>query len=277
MEKEKIVKKVKEKIEGLNPYYFIGVSKGDQKLYIVKFDGYDFNVIKSYNCSTGKERGDKEKAGDKRTPEGAYLLLSKLEGPSLPSKYGICAFPLNYPDPIDKRANKDGNGIWFHATPIEKPPYNSEGCIIVNDNDMKEIMGYINAGKTFICIFPDSSFLNFKDLKKVKETVDGWKSAWESKNVERYIEFYDNDFLADGKDKNEWKRYKEKINKGKRYIRVEISDLQILPYGETKFGFLAVAFFNQKYTSDNFSSRARKILYLVKRNGNWKIICEKTI
>jgi hypothetical protein len=40
---------------------------------------------------------------------------------------------------------------------------------------------------------------------------------------------------------------------------------------------MAVAFFGQNYKSDNFSSRTRKILYLVKKDGNWKIICEKTL
>ncbi|MGC8976326.1 MAG: L,D-transpeptidase Cds6 family protein [Candidatus Ratteibacteria bacterium] len=276
-EKKPKISVKKEKIEGLNPYEFIGVSKNEQKLYIVSFDGFGFNVIKEYRCSTGQEKGDKEKAGDKRTPEGAYLLISKIEPPNLPSKYGIAAFPLNYPNPIDKRLKKDGNGIWFHATPIESPPYNSEGCIVVNDTDMKEIIKYIKVGKTFICIFKDNEFLKFPYLKEINEIVKNWKKAWESRDISRYIDFYDEKFMTDGKDKNGWKVYKERVNKGKKYINVGISELQILPYGETKLGYLAIAFFNQNYKSDNFSSKIRKILYLVKRNNNWKIICEYTL
>jgi murein L,D-transpeptidase YafK len=275
VEKKRVVKK--EKIEGLNTYIFLGVSKKEQKLYVVSFDGYGFNVIREYKCSTGQNMEDKERKGDKRTPEGAYLLISKLEGPSLPSKYGICAYTLNFPDPIDKRLNKDGDGIWLHATPIERPPYNSEGCIVVSDKDMKELIPYINVGKTFICISKEKSFLNFPYLKEIKNTIENWKKAWESKSIEKYIEFYDENFLSDGKNKVEWKKYKEKVNKGKKYIKVEISDLQIFPYKETKFGYMSVAFFEQNYKSDNFSSRARKILYLVKKDGNWKIICEKTL
>jgi hypothetical protein len=123
VEKKRVVKK--EKIEGLNPYTFLGVSK--------------------------------------------------LKGPSLPSKYGICAYTLNFPDPIDKRLNKDGDGIWLHATPIERPPYNSEGCIVVSDKDMKELIPYINVGKTFICISKGKAFLNFPYLKEIKNTVGNWK------------------------------------------------------------------------------------------------------
>ncbi|HOK57111.1 MAG TPA: L,D-transpeptidase family protein [bacterium] len=272
---EKITKK--EKIEGLNPYSFINVSKNEQKLYIVSFDGYTFKEIKEFKCTTGTEKGDKEKKGDKRTPEGTYLLTSKIEPPNLPSKYGIAAFPLNYPNPIDLRLNKDGNGIWFHATPIERPPYNSEGCIVVNDGDMKQIMPYIKTGETFICISQDKLFNKFEYIKEIKETVERWKNAWESKNIEEYIKFYDDEFLTGGKNKKEWRLYKERINKGKKYISIELSDLQILPYGEKKFGLMAISFFKQNYTSDNFSSKTRKILYLVKRNGNWKIICEQTL
>ncbi|MFN4226752.1 MAG: L,D-transpeptidase family protein [Candidatus Ratteibacteria bacterium] len=279
IEKEEKVEKIvkKEKIEGLNPYTFLAVSKEQQKLFIVSFDGVGFNILKEYKCTTGEEKGDKEKRGDKRTPEGAYLLISKLEGPQLPSKYGICAYPLNYPNPIDIRLKKDGNGIWFHATPIERPPYNSEGCIVVNDKDMKEIMPYVKIGETFIYIGKNREFAEFKDLKKIKETVDRWKIAWESKNIDEYIKFYDQEFLSDGKDRNQWKLYKERINKSKKYIKIELSDLQILPYGEKKIGELAIAFFKQNYTSDNFSSKTRKILYFVKRNGNWKIIYEQVL
>jgi len=273
--KEEVVKK--EKIEGLNPYIFIGVSKREQKLYIVSFDGYGFNVIKEYKCTTGKDLEDKEKEGDKRTPEGAYLLVSKLEGPSLPPKYGICAYPLNYPDPIDRRLNKRGDGIWLHATPIERPPFNSEGCVVVSDKDMEEITSYVKVGKTFICISKEKSFLDFPYLKEIKNTILDWKKGWESKNINKYIEFYDEEFLSEGKNKANWRIHKEKINKKKKYIKVEISDLQILPYKETKFGYVAVAFFKQKYSSDNFFSTRNKILYLVRRNGNWRIICEETL
>jgi len=276
IEKKRVVER--EKIEGLNPYIFLGVSKNEQKLYVVSFDGYGFSVINEYKCTTGQNQGDKEKKGDKRTPEGAYLLISKLEGFSLPSKYGICAYPLNFPDPIDKRLNKDGDGIWLHATPIERPPYNSEGCVVVSDNDMKELISYISPGKTFICIAKEKSlFLNFPYLKEIKNIVENWKKSWESKDIKKYIEFYDEEFLADGKNKENWKIYKQKVNKGKKYIKIEISNLQILPYKETKFGYMAVAFFNQKYNSNNFSSKTKKILYLVKRNGNWRIICEKAL
>ncbi|MCM8785158.1 MAG: L,D-transpeptidase family protein [Candidatus Omnitrophica bacterium] len=272
---EKIVKK--EKIEGLLPYTFLAVSKKQQKLFIVSFDGFGFNIFKEYKCTTGEGKGDKEKKGDKRTPEGAYLLISKIEPPKLPPKYGICAFILNYPNPIDVRLNRDGDGIWFHATPIERPPYNSEGCIVVSDEDMKEIMPFIKPGETFIYIGGDKEFAEFKDLKKIKETVENWKTAWEGKNINEYIKFYDQEFLSNGKNRDQWKLYKERINKSKKYIKVELSDLQILPYGEKKIGNLAVAFFKQNYTSDNFSSKTRKILYLVKRNGDWKIICEQVL
>ncbi|MCM8803849.1 MAG: L,D-transpeptidase family protein [Candidatus Omnitrophica bacterium] len=247
-------------------------------------------LLKIYLLEKNKEMAKKErekinelialkelKGPELKRKKEVIVKKEKIEGPSLPSKYGICAFPLNYPDPIDRRLNKYGNGIWLHATPIEKPPFNSEGCIVVNDSDMKEIMEYIEVGKTFISIFKDNSFLKFPYLKEIIDIVKNWEIGWESKDISKYIDFYDEKFLSDGKDKKEWKLYKERINKAKKYIKIDISDLQILPYGETKFGYIAVAFFKQKYKSDNFSSEVRKILYLVKRDNAWKIICEYTL
>jgi len=75
-----------------------------------------------------------------------------------------------------------------------------------------------------------------------------------------------------GKNKEKWKRYKERINRNKKYIKIELSDIQILPYGKTSFGYVYVAFFKQDYNSSNFSSKIYKTLYFVKRKDEWKIL-----
>jgi len=236
-----------------------------------------FCILHSFYCTTGKNSGDKKEEGDGRTPEGAYLLVRKIEGVNLPSKYGVAAFPLNYPDPIDKREGGNGDGIWFHATPIERPPYNSEGCIVISDNDMKKIMPYVKEKKTFICIFEKAPSLNAKIILKIENTLEEWKKEWENKDTEKYISFYDEKFYSKGKNKQEWERYKERINRNKKYIKIKLSDIQILPYGKTSFGYVYVAFFKQYYNSSNFSGKTYKILYFVKRKDGWKILSENVI
>ena len=274
---KKVIIKKEKPIKKLPSYNFLLVSKKEQKIYLYNFDGEKFKNLYSFYCTTGKNSGDKKEEGDGRTPEGAYLLVRKVDGINLPSKYGIAAFPLNYPDPIDKREGKNGDGIWFHATPIERPPYNSEGCIVINDNDMKKIIPYVKAKKTFICVFEKIPPLNAKTISRIENTLEKWEKAWESKDTEKYISFYDEKFYSSGKNKKKWKKYKERINRNKKYIKIKLSDIQILPYGKTSFGYLYVAFFKQDYNSSNFSSKIYKTLYFVKRKDGWKILSENVI
>jgi len=282
--KQLLVKKTKKVIikkekhgKKLPSYNFLLVSKKEQKIHLYNFDGEKFKILYSFYCTTGKNSGDKKEEGDGRTPEGAYLLVRKIDGVNLPSKYGIAAFPLNYPDPIDKREGQNGDGIWFHATPIERPPYNSEGCIVINDNDMKKIIPYVKVKKTFICVFETIPSLNTKTISKIKNALEEWKKAWESKDTEKYISFYDEKFYSNGKNKERWKKYKERINRNKKYIKIKLSDMQILPYRKTSFGYVYVAFFKQDYKSSNFSGKTYKTLYFVKRKDGWKILSENVI
>lgn len=55
------------------------------------------------------------------------------------------------------------------------------------------------------------------------------------------------------------------------------SEIHVLPYGKTPLGNMMLAFFKQSYSSDNFSSKGYKILYLVERDSGWYIIGEEMI
>ncbi len=271
---EKVAKK-KEYI--IPPFTFLAVSKEKQTLYVYKFDGRSFNVIESHPCTTGKNSGNKKREGDGRTPEGTYLLISKIEGKSLPEKYGLAAFPLNYPDIIDKRAGRKGDGIWLHGTCVKRPPYNSQGCIVLNNDDLSSVMKYIKLRRTFIYISEKIGRIPAKFVKEIKDFILEWKKAWESLDTDKYLTFYDEKFYSRGMDKKRWAKYKRRVNKNKKYIKIELSNFQILPYGKTEFGDIWLCFFRQRYDSNNFRSRTAKLLYLVRRRNYWRIIAEQVI
>jgi hypothetical protein len=57
-----------------------------------------------------------------------------------------------------------------------------------------------------------------------------------------------------------FKKYKERVNSGKKQIRVEIKDLAILLPPEYE-GKVAVARFDQHCTSSNFRDDCKKLQY----------------
>ncbi|MGB9642037.1 MAG: L,D-transpeptidase Cds6 family protein [Candidatus Ratteibacteria bacterium] len=258
----------------VEPYTFLVVDKSLQKLFVYRFDGQTFEQLTSIVCTTGKNMDDKKRHGDLATPEGTFLIRTFIPGSNLEPKYGAGAYVLDFPDYFSQRQNKDGSGIWLHGTPIERPPYNSAGCIVVNDNDFRALQQYIEPGKTYIHILKQEKDMNLADFVPVWKTVVSWKQAWESLDTEKYLSYYADDFKSDGKDKKAWSQYKKKINKDKKYVKLELKDITIVPYGNTQFGYVFLIDAIQKYESNNLKSTTRKNFYLVKSNGTYKIIGE---
>ena len=166
---------------GLSPYTFLMVSKTEQKLSVCRYDVKNLEILQTYPCTTGKNSGQKEKPGDGRTPEGCFLLSQKIDGSRLPAKYGLGAYTLEYPCVVDRMAGRSGNGIWLHGTPIERPPYNSEGCIVLNDKDFSAVSGFIQPGRTFLYVAEKPAV---GDLQSALEAVHNWKKDWESLKID---------------------------------------------------------------------------------------------
>ena len=65
------------------------------------------------------------------------------------------------------------------------------------------------------------------------------------------------------------------MTREKRWIKIDISGLYLVKDGKVmKLGNLYVASFKLHYRSNNFSSDARKVLYIIKENGKWRILGE---
>ncbi|MGM0417391.1 MAG: L,D-transpeptidase family protein [Thermodesulfobacteriota bacterium] len=105
--------------------------------------------------------------------------------------------------------------------------------------------------------------------ENIKNLVAEWKESWSDKDIDKYSGFYASSFYSDGKSKNEWIRYKKRLNRKYDYINIEIDDLEIRKKGET-----ARAVFFQKYDSSGFETKGHKTLVFKQEDGEWKILRE---
>jgi murein L,D-transpeptidase YafK len=170
--------------------HFLLCEKNARLLHLFRSEADRFDLMKSYPCIVGLNDGDKRKVGDLATPEGIYFLVSFLS--NLPEKYGAGAFSLNYPNFIDQKEGKKGSGIWLHGFPNHmERPLHSEGCVVVKDEDLKELMGFIKTGDTPIVIVDATRYQSPEDQQKVfqrlRRFLKGWKEAWESLDTEQYL------------------------------------------------------------------------------------------
>ena len=105
-----------------------------------------------------------------------------------------------------------------------------------------------------------------------QEFATTWGSDWESRDAARYLSHYAPSFRSNGRDFASWAARKRKVNAGKKWIKVFISDLSMFRYpGAPDF---AVVRFSQDYRSNNLSNVMHKVQYWKKENGSWKIVYE---
>lgn len=133
------------------------VVKSERKLQLLQGS----KVLKSYRVSLGKKQGPKQFEGDKRTPEGTYLIDWRKNS----DKYNL-SMHISYPNDKDKQVaekhgKRAGSMIMLHGTPLsaEYPEWFfhtldwTEGCIALKNDDMREIWNLVRDG-TLIEIRP---------------------------------------------------------------------------------------------------------------------------
>lgn len=262
------------------PKTAILVDKETNTLQVTELIDGEYKTLKTYHTTLGKVKGDKEREGDLKTPEGIYTFKQRLTPPGLKKKFGALAFYINFPNAFDEIAGHTGFDIMLHATDVPdrlKQNFDSEGCVVVNDHEIKEIEPHIRLGLTPILIFPKLTDEYKKPGKdpEILSFFQSWVKAWETKNIDAYIDHYHSDFKAQGKDKDHWKAYKKHLNN--LYSEIKVNPSDVLYYKHPKYWMVT---FSQNYKSKlkggawGHRSLGTKILYIAEEAGKPKIIAE---
>jgi murein L,D-transpeptidase YafK len=267
-------------------HHVIVVEKATHKLHLFENKGSFPSLLKTFPAATGKYKGDKYQSGDHKTPEGIYTIYEFLSKEKLLRKhgkyaeiYGSGAFPMDYPNFIDKREGKSGGGIWLHSTDDDNRIFkglDSRGCVVLQNADLREVSQFIELDRTPIIVVQDIHYLSKntwdKNRKVLHDTVMKWAQAWQEKDFETYIGSYH--------PKEFWDSSKGSFNSYKSYKRAVFSrsDKPLI-----KFDFIsimttdnyAVVNLKQDYQSSVINDIGRKTLYLKKNdNYDWKIVGE---
>lgn len=262
------------------PTTAILVDKKTNQIFVSEYvDGAYKNVL-TFHATLGQVKGDKEDEGDLKTPEGIYTFKTKILPPQLKPKFGAMAFFVNYPNTYDQMAGRTGSNIMLHATNEPdrlKQNYDSQGCVVVRNEEIDQIQHHIRVGLTPIIIFQELTpeYLTPGKDEHLKAFFNNWIAAWESKDVNQYIEHYHTDFAAQGMNKSAWKKYKGNLNS--RYETIKIGPEDVKYYRHPKYSMIT---FTQNYHSTlkrggvGHRSRGTKILYVAEEAGQPKIIAE---
>ena len=113
--------------------------------------------------------------------------------------------------------------------------------------------------------------LSKKELKKViLNSIENWKTAWESKDVESYFDSYSSNFIyPNNMTKSQWQKYRTNRILPKKIISISISNIKF-KFKKEKI----IATFTQNYKSGRLNQTSNKSLTFVAESGQWFIVEE---
>lgn len=279
-----------------SPFDFIIVAnKAYKQMYLLEKQAREWKIIRSYKMAIGAREGQKRREGDKRTPEGTYFIVGRKEGYELSSIYGPLAYILNYPNEEDIREERTGSGIWIHGTEKDSVPIQTKGCLEIPNDKLLELSSFLKRGiGTPVIIvdspeepnplaIPDYSTLEKKSCEFLKKEsiktelfstiLSEWKTAWESKDINIYRNFYDTSrFKGQGLSWNSWEERKIQTFKLYQVINIDVDSIFISDFTSN----YAVVKFLQEFKTNKNRIEDGKVLHLINDNNSWKIIQENT-
>ena len=252
--------------------YAVLVDKSEQRVFLYRKDN-PYQPLKTYPATTGENDGPKSKLNDRKTPEGVYFFTGSFEDRELAPVYGVRAFPIDYPNPIDKIEGRDGYGIWLHGLDRPLKPTDTNGCIALENQNINDLASYITIDETPIIISERVKMIPLEEMKKeaqeFEQLIEDWREAWEGKEIDRYMSYYTKRFVSGNKDWKQYRSYKARLAKNYKKIKVKIDNLRLV-----RNDGLVVATFDQDYITERLRSHGKKRLYLQRNSKQWKITRE---
>ena len=254
--------------------YAMVVEKASQQLYLYKYDD-GFKEIFSVKCSTGKKNGVKNVSGDKKTPEGVYFFTGKFAKRDLAPRYGSKAFPLDYPNFIDRSKGRNGYSIWLHG--INKPlkSRNSNGCVALKNSDLELISKYIALNRTPIVLVETLSYisdnLRAEANKSVLCALTTWKNRLMDGTYHQYLGLYDSEYLPEIAWWTEWNKTRSLLIASGRTFKVELKNISIFQHNSV---YVVLADLMNIYDNKEVYIGTKKF-FLTDNNGQLKIIGEE--
>ena len=206
-----------------------------------RFDrkGENLQLAGSYYMSIGRGGTGKQRSGDKRTPLGAYFVTEQLDTSQLHEKYGVTAFPIDYPNAWDHRNNRDGDGIWVHGVDPDKgprPEFDTDGCIALRNEDLNSLAPEFRDNITPVLITSVLHWAEATDVLSLRMELEAKVAEWASSradgNLHAYLSLYDDEFERWGLQYPEWSSLIMQSGSLRPVQAATVSDLLLLDYPE---------------------------------------------
>lgn len=256
------------------------VDTSRSRLFVYANDRGRPRYVADFYISLGKNGIEKQREGDQKTPIGVYKVVASRD--RLPDFYGAGAFTLDYPNEWDRMQRRNGHGIWLHGSPSEtysRPPWATDGCVVLSNEDFARLARFVDVSRTPVVIGQSVLWHDARRWEAQRgqflAAFDRWRADWESLDSQRYFSHYASQFRSDSRDLDAWKARKLKVNAGKKWVKVGVSDVSLFAYPGA--GGMMMITFEQDYRSSNLSNRTVKRQYWIREGEAWRILHEALV
>lgn len=229
--------------------------------------------------SIGRKGVGKQRAWDRKTPLGVYFITEELDSSKLAAKYGVAAFPLDYPNAWDRYNDRTGSGIWLHgvdASAPNRPPLDTDGCLALPNEELALLVAELRPQVTPIIVVREMQWSAPADLEALRIefriALEQWRASLEQGDLLTYLALYDDAFRSRGMDKQEWSAYRLGVFGARQLAAVNLQDVMLLADPEEHELF--VSRFKQTLMTEHGPVTTRKRLYWRRNGSEWRIVSE---
>lgn len=185
--------------------------------------------------SIGDNGDHKHTSGDRKTPLGIYFVTEQLDTERMHEKYGYTAFTLDYPNALDRRMQRSGDGIWVHGVYRgggQRPRFDTDGCIALPNDALAELEDYFQPNVTPVLIARTVEWTTpsrVEALRRELEAVVGlWVDSRQRGDLHTFLSLYDDDFQHWGMNKSEWIVLQTETLRSRFIQSIAVDDLTLL-------------------------------------------------
>ena len=227
------------------PAWLVRLPESTQTVFVAETSAAAFHRFDRTRDGVAKTRRDymsiglggvgKARAGDRRTPLGIYFVTSRLDTSTLHEKYGVTAFPLDYPNAWDRRLGRGGDGIWVHGVDPNggtRPRRDTDGCIALPNARLSALAGSFEPNVTPVLIAERLAWAHPAEIVAVRSALEGavvrWSEALRTGDMVAWLRFYDESFERWGMNRDEWAAFSLQTVGRRAIADVSVGELLIL-------------------------------------------------
>lgn len=273
----------------LQPGYFLLLPESVTDVFVAETDAATLHHFRSvagvtvavaeYYMSIGQYGVGKQRPWDRRTPLGIYFLNDELDTSKLHARYGVKAFPLDYPNSWDRLKQRSGDGIWLHGVDPDggkRPPLDTDGCLALPNDDLLRVAADIVPLKTPIIVTRALQKATVAELaktrKELEDALQQWAAHYSTADMVAYFQLYADEFTYRGLSREEWMAFRMQTSATRVLDELLIEELYLLADPEEPGLYLSR--FTQTLSAGDRRVTTTKRLYWKRLDGRFQIVAE---